>query len=64
MPLNAELRPACCINERCINALLRPCLLLQVDMLVEEVAVEEERLQVVQVLQAGALDLAAAGWEE
>ena len=47
-----------------ITALLRPCLLLQVDLLVEEVAVGE-RLQVVQVLQARALDLAAAaGWEE
>jgi hypothetical protein len=46
-----------------ITALLRPCLLLQVDLLVEEVAVGK-RLQVVQVLQARALDLAAAGWEE
>jgi hypothetical protein len=46
-----------------INAWRRPCLLLQVDLLVEEVAVGE-RLQVVQALQARALDLAAAGWEE
>ena len=59
------LRPYCACCFASINALLRPCLLLQVDLLVEEVAlVAVERLQVVQVLQAGALDLAAAGWEE